>query len=175
MGKAIAAGFGPIGVVGVQDRIAEAFERGSGRIEHNFTFASHPIVCAAAAVAIRLTRERQIPARAARAGELLMRALEPLRRVACVGDVRGKGLMLGIEFVADQAQKRPFEPGLHFARRFAARCFELGLIVYPGSGTYDGIRGDHLLLVPPLVMSDDEAQRIAAILVSAAESMHKEE
>jgi adenosylmethionine-8-amino-7-oxononanoate aminotransferase len=168
MGKAIAAGFGPIGVVGIQDRIVAAFEDGSGRVEHNFTFASHPVVCAGAAVAVRLVRERKLVTRAREVGEVLMRELQKLEGLASIGDIRGRGLMIGVEFVSDRVSKAAHEPQVHFAQRIADSCYELGLIVYPGSGTMDGLRGDHLLLCPPLVLTDDDARRIAAIIGKAA-------
>ena len=168
MGKAIAAGFGPIGVVGIHDRVAGAFENGSGRLEHNFTFASHPVVCAGAAVAVRLVRERKLATRARKVGEVLMGELRKLEGFGCIGDVRGRGLMIGVEFVSDRASKAPHAPQVRFAQRVADSCYELGLIVYPGSGTMDGLRGDHLLLCPPLVLTDDDARRIAAIVGEAA-------
>jgi adenosylmethionine-8-amino-7-oxononanoate aminotransferase len=166
MGKAIGAGVVPIGVVGVHDRVADAFVEGSGILEHNFTFASHPAVCAGAATAVRLIRERGLTANAAAMGEVLLRALEPLRDLPAVGDIRGKGLLLGVEFVRDQATREPFPPSVRFARRVTDACYEAGLIVYPGTGTVDGMRGDHVVLAPALVLGEEQARQIAERLVA---------
>lgn len=164
MGKIIAAGFAPIGVVGLHDRVAEAFDSGSGVMEHNFTFASHPMVCAAATVAMRLVRERHLVERAATMGERLMGELQALRDLPSIGDIRGKGLLIGVEFVQDAASKEPYEPSVGFARRVTAACYDLGLIVYPGTGTVDGIRGDHVLICPAFTLSDENARAIARLL-----------
>jgi adenosylmethionine-8-amino-7-oxononanoate aminotransferase len=164
MGKIIAAGFAPIGVVGLHDRVAEAFDNGSGVMEHNFTFASHPMVCAAATVAMRLVRERHLVERAATMGEVLMGELQALRDLPSIGDIRGRGLLIGVEFVQDAASKEPYEPSVGFARRVTAACYDLGLIVYPGTGTVDGIRGDHVVICPAFTLSDDNARTIARLL-----------
>ena len=166
MGKAIGAGVVPIGVVGVHDRVAEAFVQGSGILEHNFTFASHPAVCAGAATAVRLIRERGLTANAAAMGTVLLQALEPLRDLPAVGDIRGKGLLLGVEFVRNQAAREPFSPSVRFARRVTEACYEVGLIVYPGTGTVDGIRGDHVVLAPALVLREEQAGQIAKRLAA---------
>lgn len=167
MGKGIGGGFTPVGAVGVSGHVLEAFERGSGLLEHNFTFASHPVACVAAATALRLIRERDLTHAAEIRGNQLVRSLDPLLERATVGDVRGLGLLIGVEFVADRNGGVPFAPEVGFGAQVAEACYSRGLIVYPGTGTLDGFRGDHILLCPPFIITDNDVVRIATILVQA--------
>jgi adenosylmethionine-8-amino-7-oxononanoate aminotransferase len=78
--------------------------------------------------------------------------------------VRGKGLFAGIEFVKDKKTKEPFDPKLKLNARIGNRAFEKGLIVYPGGGGADGIKGDHILLAPPFVITEDQIRKLVSIL-----------
>ncbi len=168
MGKGVAAGFVPIGVVGIREGVARAFEQGSGLLEHNFTFASDPIVCAAGAAAIRLMAERDIASHARQAGSWLRDALVPLMDTSdIVGDVRGKGLLIGIEFVQDRDSKTPFPAEARLSRRLTEKAYENGLIVYPGTGTVDGLIGDHVTLCPPLIITEEQTAEIASRLADS--------
>ena len=86
--------------------------------------------------------------RAARMGEQLKSRLDSVRQYRIVGDVRGVGLLLGIELVADGQTRVPFAPALGVAERVRRAALEEGLSVYPGTGPLDGIRGDHILIAP---------------------------
>jgi adenosylmethionine-8-amino-7-oxononanoate aminotransferase len=99
----------------------------------------------------------------------LRQALEGLRVVQAVGDVRGIGLLWGVEFVADKATKRPFAPELNFAGRVAQAAVNRGLLVYPMQGCVDGVAGDHLLIAPPAVITADQIDWAAKQLREAIE------
>ena len=73
-----------------------------------------------------------------------------------VGDIRGRGLFLGLEFVADRESKKPFDPQKAIHKHFKAAAFEAGLICYPMGGTIDGQHGDHVLLAPPFIINDSQ-------------------
>ena len=93
---------------------------------------------------------------------------EYLRRAhAHVGDIRGRGLFQGIEFVADRATKEPFDPALKLNARIKKYAFEDGLICYPGGATADGVRGDHVLLAPPYIISDEQLDELVEKLGGA--------
>src|ERR1700683_3561168 len=94
--------------------------------------------------------------RAGSAAALLQVALESLQGCNAVGDVRGIGLLWGIEFVADKASKQPFAPELNFAGRVGQAAAKRGLMVYPVQGCVDGTAGDHLLIAPPAVITSEE-------------------
>ena len=84
-----------------------------------------------------------------------------------IGDIRGKGLFLGMEFVLDRQTKQPFDPGDATHRRFKAAAFEQGLICYPMGGTVDGRHGDHVLIAPPFIITDDQIDELGAKLQAA--------
>jgi adenosylmethionine-8-amino-7-oxononanoate aminotransferase len=85
-----------------------------------------------------------------------------------IGDIRGRGLFLGMELVADRASKTPFDPAEARHRAFKAAAFEAGLICYPMGGTIDGRQGDHVLLAPPFIISDSQIDEICDKLDTAA-------
>jgi len=106
------------------------------------------------------------------AGSALKAALESLRELEAVGDVRGMGLLWAIEFVADKRTKNPFAPEKNFAALVGKVCLRRGLLVYPMQGCVDGIAGDHLLIAPPAVISAEEigwaVQQIRAAVVETS-------
>jgi adenosylmethionine-8-amino-7-oxononanoate aminotransferase len=159
--KGLSSGYAPLGAVLVSKRVAEAIANGSGAFLHGFTYNSHPISLAAGRAVLRLLRDRKL-VQAADSGlmgstaAILRSALEGLRDAEAVGDVRGIGLLWGVEFVADKATKQPFTPELNFAGRVAHAAVKRGLLVYPMQGCVDGISGDHLLIAPPAVITAEQ-------------------
>ncbi|MGA9968104.1 MAG: aspartate aminotransferase family protein [Terriglobales bacterium] len=159
--KGLSSGYAPLGAVLVSKRVARAIAEGSGAFLHGFTYNSHPISLAAGrAVLTRLQKEELVrtadsESRGSTAA-ILRQALEGLRDVQAVGDVRGIGLLWGVEFVADKATKRPFTPELNFASRVAQAAVNRGLLVYPIQGCVDGVSGDHLLIAPPAVITAEQ-------------------
>ena len=88
----------------------------------------------------------------------LRKALETLRALEPIGDVRGIGMLWGVEFVADKQSKKPFASALNFAGRVAQAAMRRGLLVYPMQGSVDGVSGDHLLIAPPSVITQEQIQ-----------------
>jgi len=84
-----------------------------------------------------------------------------------IGDIRGRGLFRGIELVAGRGSKQPFDPALKLHARVKQAAFDLGLACYPSGGTIDGVRGDHVLLAPPYIVSPDEIELIVDRLGAA--------
>ena len=103
-----------------------------------------------------------------------MRALQSLYRHEFVGDIRGKGLFAGIEFVKDRKTREPFDPKLRLNSMITSRAFEKGLIVYPGGGGADGVRGDHILLAPPFIITEKQIDQLVAILDQTFTEVAKE-
>ncbi len=97
--------------------------------------------------------------------------MEGLRELPRVGDVRGKGLLAAIEFVADRETKEPLPRAERFAERFAERAFERGLVVWPSVGHVDGTRGDLVMLAPPLTVSEEEIATIARLCRAVLEEL----
>ncbi len=159
--KGLSSGYAPLGAVLVTKRVADGIAKGSGVFMHGFTYNAHPISVAAGRAVLKvLQRENLVRAadgsRAGSAAALVQVALETLRECKAVGDVRGIGLLWGIEFVADKPSKKPFATELNFAGRVGAAAAKRGLMVYPMQGCVDGVAGDHLLIAPPAVITSEE-------------------
>ena len=155
--KGLGAGYQPIGAMLCSAQIYDCIEQGSGLFQHGHTYLGHPVAAAAAHAVVTKLTEQGLVARAAEQGHTLSNALSVrFGQHPHIGDIRGRGLFQGMEFVEDRDSKTPFDPTLKFASRFKANAFENGLICYPMSGTRDGREGDHVLLAPPFIISDDQ-------------------
>jgi adenosylmethionine-8-amino-7-oxononanoate aminotransferase len=161
--KGLGGGYQPIGAMLASQRIVEAIERGSGAFQHGHTYIGHPVACAAAlAVQQVIERDRLLDAVTALGAHLSRRLHEALDAHANVGDIRGRGLFMAVELVADRATKRPFDPALRLHARVKSEAMARGLLVYPMGGTIDGRTGDHVLLAPPFIATAAELDEIVA-------------
>ena len=167
VGKGVASGYAPLGAVLVAPHVAEAIRHGSGAFEHGFTFQAHPLAMAAGLAVLDYIAQHHLFDRVLSAGRELLAALEPLRQHPNVGDIRGLGLLLGIEFVKDRASREPFPRSAGFAERVRQAAMEEGVTTYPIQGCADGERGDHILLAPPFTISADETRFLARALEAA--------
>jgi adenosylmethionine-8-amino-7-oxononanoate aminotransferase len=169
--KGLGGGYQPVGAVLIARKVIEALAAGSGFFQHGHTNIGHPVACAAAlAVQQVLARDRLVE-RCAAQGRRLRAALdEAFREHPHVGNVRGRGLFQAIELVADRATKEPFDPKLKLNARIKRAAMERGLMTYPMGGTIDGARGDHVLLAPPFIVSDDELDLLIERLVEAVDT-----
>ncbi|WP_372884934.1 aspartate aminotransferase family protein [Shimia sp.] len=169
--KGLGAGYQPIGAMLCSAEIYAAIEAGSGFFQHGHTYVGHPVACAAADVVLRKLTTGGLAARAARMGERLNAALGArFGAHPHVGDIRGRGMFRALELVADRASKAPFDPGLGLAARVKQAAMERGLICYPNSGTIDGRRGDHVLLAPPFILTDDQLGELVDKLAGALDA-----
>jgi len=162
--KGLSSGYTPIYAVIAKEEIHHTIHEGSGAFVHGYTYNQNPLSSAIACAVIDYLLKHDLISRSATMGEYFHRALESLRRRGWVGDIRGKGLFAGIEFVKNRATKETFDPKLHLNALIGNRAFEKGLITYPGGGSVDGIRGDHLLLAPPFIITQEQINEMVAIL-----------
>jgi adenosylmethionine-8-amino-7-oxononanoate aminotransferase len=167
VGKGIASGYAPLGAVLVSARVVEGFERGSGAFVHGFTYQAHPVSTAAGNAVLDYVEAHKLFERVNAAGQKVREALSPLHAHSNVGDVRGLGLLLGVEFVKDKAAREPFPKEKNIAEKIWQACFDEGVLTYPTQGCVDGLRGDHILLAPPFTISPEESALIARVLQSA--------
>ncbi len=170
LGKGIASGYAPLGAVIANRKVVDALASGSGSFVHGFTYNAHPVAVAAGQAALRRILSAKLVERAH--SNLPGKTLASLRACRNVGDVRGIGLLWGVEFVEDKKSKRPFAPKFNFAGRVAAEAARRGLLLYPIQGCADGYAGDHVLIAPPAVITENEIvwaveQLKAAIEVAA--------
>jgi len=164
VGKGLSSGYTPIYTVIVKEEIHRTIKEGSGAFVHGHTYSQNPLSCAIACAVIDYLITHNLVLRSARIGEHLLHSLQSLYRHEFVGDVRGKGLFAGIEFVKDKKTKEPFDPKLKLNTLVGNRAFEKGLITYPGGGGADGIKGDHLLLAPPFIITEVQVDKMVSIL-----------
>ena len=171
MGKGISSGYVPLSVVIAPRRIVDVLAKGSGSLMHAQTFSHHPVACAAALATLEEIEKHGLLPRVARMGELLHRRLQALRSHPLVGDVRGRGLLAGIEFVADAGTRAPFPRAKKFTERFVQAAFDAGLIVWPNTGHANGIDGDLVMVAPPFNVSEAEIEEIGRRFEVALEAM----
>jgi adenosylmethionine-8-amino-7-oxononanoate aminotransferase len=167
VGKGVASGYAPLGAVLVSARVAAAFERGSGAFIHGFTYQAHPVCTAAGNAVLDYLESHKLFERVVPAGKNLRDALSLLQSHPNVGDVRGLGLLFGVEFVKDKATREPFAKQQNIAETIRQACLEESVLTYPTQGCVDGLRGDHILLAPPFTISAEECALIARALQSA--------
>jgi adenosylmethionine-8-amino-7-oxononanoate aminotransferase len=167
VGKGVASGYAPLGAVLVSARVAAAFERGSGAFIHGFTYQAHPVCTAAGNAVLDYLESHKLFDRVVPAGKNLRDALSLLQSHPNVGDVRGLGLLFGVEFVKDKATREPFAKQQNIAETIRQACLEESVLTYPTQGCVDGLRGDHILLAPPFTISAEECALIARALQSA--------
>jgi adenosylmethionine-8-amino-7-oxononanoate aminotransferase len=169
--KGLGGGYQPIGAVLLSQRIFDAFADGSGFFQHGHTYMGHPMAAAAGlAVQEVIRRERLIENVVAMGGRLRRRLEERFANCAEVGDIRGRGLFLGVELVADRASKAPFDPALKLHARVKREAMARGLMVYPMGGTIDGRLGDHILIAPPFIVEAAQIDTIVERLGEAVEA-----
>ncbi|MCB1954939.1 MAG: aspartate aminotransferase family protein [Rhodocyclaceae bacterium] len=170
LAKGLAAGFVPIGATLVHDRITDTFHSRRNVFQHGHTYMGHPLAAAAGVAVIKYLKEHKLVERSQKMGdELMARLRAALGDHPHVGDIRGRGLFIGVEFVADRATKAPFDPELAFHRVLGEIAFAKGLIIYPMGGTIDGRRGDHVLIAPPFVITKAQIGRLVEMLVKAVD------
>jgi len=166
--KGLGAGFQPIAAMMASERVVRAIEEGSGLLAHGHTYMSHAVACAASLAVIRTIEDEALLEAVRERGDLLSRRLhEAFGQHPHVGDIRGRGLFQTLELVADRETKRPYEAGHRLAAHIKSAAQEIGLICYPTSGSADGIRGDHVLLAPPFIVTEAQAEEIVAKLGQA--------
>jgi adenosylmethionine-8-amino-7-oxononanoate aminotransferase len=166
--KGISGGYIPLGAVIVRDEIMAAFERNRSSFVGGHTYTGHPVAAAVGLAVLRYIQEHDLVRNARDTGAYLLAGLERLRdRHPIVGEVRGLGLMVGLELVADRATRAPFPPEREMARAVALEAVDRGLVSYPGQGSVDGVMGDHLKFTPPLVLTREQADELVGMLDGA--------
>ncbi|MCK1302318.1 MULTISPECIES: aspartate aminotransferase family protein [unclassified Bradyrhizobium] len=170
--KGLGGGYQPIGAMLASGRIIDTIRSGSGAFLHGHTYLAHPLACAAALAVQDVIREDGLLDRIKERGKQLeQRLIERFGNHRHVGDIRGRGLFWAIELVADRASRTSFDPALKLNQKIKAEAFANGLGCYPGGGTVDGVRGDHVLLAPPYIASPEEIDLIVDKLGTAVDNV----
>ncbi len=164
MAKGLGGGYAPLGATIVSQKIFDAFLNGSGAFVHGLTFNGHPVGCVAALATLEYIEKNDLIKKSMDRGSYFLNRLSSLTDSRIVGDVRGKGLLLGIEFVQDKRTKAPFAKDKNVAKAVARLALKKRLRVQPGTGSVDGVLGDFILIAPPFIISEPEIDRIVDIV-----------
>jgi adenosylmethionine-8-amino-7-oxononanoate aminotransferase len=172
--KGAAGGYFPLGLAVASGNVYETITAGGGFV-NGFTYSHSPVGAAVAGEVLRiLETEKLVDASATKGERLLELVRDRLGGHANVGEVRGSGLLVGVELVADRATRRPFPRSARLIEGVMAHARAAGLLLYHGTGNADGVNGDSVLLGPPFVVTDDELRRIAESLGDAVEKASAE-
>ena len=175
--KGLSSGYAPLGAVIACKKVIAAIAAGSGAFLHGFTYNAHPVSAAAGRAVLRHIMSNQLlqaadAQKAGTAAHTLRKELDTLLDVAHVGDVRGLGLLLAVEFVSDKTTKEAFAAQKAFSTRVGRLAAQRGVLVYPMQGSVDGISGDHILIAPPAVITEEQihwaVKELRAAVVEAA-------
>jgi adenosylmethionine-8-amino-7-oxononanoate aminotransferase len=164
--KGAGGGYFPLSIIAVKSADVQTIRDGHGDFSHGGTFSHHVVGAAVGLAVLRYMREHNFVEAARAQGEELGQKLRTeLGDHPHVGDIRGQGLLWGVEFVVDRVSKEPFPEERGLAKKIGDAAFERGLIVYPVSGNVDGKRGDQIVIAPPFIVSDDQLDEIVGLLV----------
>lgn len=158
-GKGITGGYAPLSCVAAPERIIDPIAKNSGALLHAQTFSHHPVLAAAGLAAVRYLKGHNLVDRCARLGPVFHQKLAALKELPLVGDIRGRGLLAGIEFVADKGSRAPLPRKLKFAETFAEEALEAGLMTWANMGQANG-EGDLSCLAPPFVIEESEMDEL---------------
>jgi adenosylmethionine-8-amino-7-oxononanoate aminotransferase len=171
LGKGLTGGYLPLSAAAARGEWVELLWERTGDFNHGGTFSHHVVAAAAGLAALHYLEKHDLIALSASMGELLGEKLHvAFDDHPHVGDIRGRGLMWTLELVADRETKQPFPVEKHLSSRLHDHAFAGGLIIYPMSGTADGVSGDHVMLSPPFVVTEDQLDEIIARLRQAIDA-----
>jgi adenosylmethionine-8-amino-7-oxononanoate aminotransferase len=170
LGKGLNGGYAPLSAVVASREIVATLARGSGAFNHAQTYTNNPVTCAAGAATVRYLKQHRLVERCAEISSSFFAELGTLGDHPAVGDVRGAGLLAGIELVLDRSTREPMPRAWRFAERLVDSAREEGLLVWPNVGHADGTRGDLIIVAPPLSVSREEVAEIGARLRRALDA-----
>ncbi|MBE0713690.1 MAG: aspartate aminotransferase family protein, partial [Candidatus Aminicenantes bacterium] len=173
MGKGLTSGYFPLSAVAAKKELVDAIRRRGHNFLHAQTFAHHPVGCSAGLAVLDYMEKHDLLARCERAGDVLWKRLEPFLSRPHVGDIRGLGLLVGIEFVKDKKRKTPFPRGKKYVEKFMAAAIKNGLFLWPNVGHAGGADGDLVMVAPPFVIKDREIGLLRDKIASTLDEMEK--
>jgi len=171
-GKSLSSGYTPIAATITSEKIYHAIYKEFSSFVHGHTYGGNPLSCAVALAVQNYVEEHNLVSRCARMGNMLLEKLQPLKTLPIVGDVRGKGLMIGLEFVADKQHRTYFDAKKDVTSQIVNQAFDKGVLLMPGApGLIDGIVGDHIAISPPYTISESEIDEIVQVVKETIEQI----
>ncbi|MGG4266092.1 aspartate aminotransferase family protein [Peribacillus simplex] len=175
LGKGMSAGYTPMAATMISDRVMEPILKGSKSIMGGHTYSANPLSAAVSLEVLTYLEGNDLVQAAEEKGQYLFKKLQDLaKKFDIIGDVRGKGLLLGLEFVSNRISKTPFARQVGLTTRLVNKAFAKGLLIYPAAGAIEGIAGDAVILSPPLVITNEEIDRLVKILEASLEELQHE-
>ncbi len=161
LAKGLGGGYQPIGAVVLKPGLSETIDQGSGALMQSHTYMAHATACACGLAVLNTIERDNLLENVRRQGEQLKDQLnEKFGQHPHIGDIRGRGLFIGLEFVKSRETKEPFARSANISGKVKSKAMEHGLICYPGNGTADGDLGDHILLAPPFIVEQKQLDEI---------------
>ena len=162
--KGVSSGYAPLAGMAVSSDICELFQEKEAEFQHLYTFSAHPIACAVGNEVMRIIEEENLVARAEEMGNYLQESLMGLQDHPMVGDIRGKGMLWAIEFVKDKETKEPFPKEKKVNMDLLMQCMMKGVFFYPGYYEDENGCGDHLLMAPPFIITEEQIDECVGVL-----------
>jgi len=170
--KGLAGGYIPLGATVFNHAVGDTILQAQGGFMTGHTYSGHTAACAAGLAVQRIIQRESLVARVREKGAVLKAALqESLQRFEEVGDIRGRGFFIGVEFVCDRETKQSFPRERRINIEIGRRAFENGLICYPCAGNVGNGFGDTLIIAPPYSATDDELAELVAKFALAVEGV----
>ncbi len=170
--KGAAGGYYPLGFIAARGSDIENIQQVLGDFNHGGTFSHHVVGAAAGLATLNIIQDEELVTNSARMGVLLGAQLESaLGDHPHIGDIRGRGLFWGLEFVRDRQTKEPFPAATHLAWQIWRRAFDNGLIVYYSQGCADGFAGDIIMVGPPLIIDESQVGKLVELFVKTVKGL----
>lgn len=169
-GKALGGGYSPLSAVFMNQKVVDVLLNGSASFNNGHTFQCYPLSCAAGIAVQKIIQRDNLLQNVKVMGEYLGQALmQELKDIKIVGNIRGRGLFWGVEFVKDKLTKEAIDPRIRIGQKIQHNALVNGLAIYPGFGTIDGLSGDHILIAPSYDITQEQVnvmvQQVAASII----------
>jgi adenosylmethionine-8-amino-7-oxononanoate aminotransferase len=169
VGKGLSSGYAPLSAVIAQKEIVERLANSTGYFNHAQTYTNSPVICAAGLATLRYLKQHQLVQRSRDLEGFFFSELSRLRKYPVVGDIRGKGLLAGVEFVRNRDSKEPFPRSERFVEKLTERALQRGLMLWPNVGHADGTNGDLVIVAPPLSATREQLSELVSLFEMSLE------
>ncbi|WP_096188708.1 aspartate aminotransferase family protein [Evansella halocellulosilytica] len=175
LGKGISAGYAPLAATMISDKVMEPIFNGSKLIMSGHTFSANPQSTAVGVAVLEYIEKNNLIQNAEKLGRyLLEELLRVQQKYPIIGDVRGKGMLIGVEFVSNYFNKLPFRKEVNVTRKVIRKAMEKGLLIYPASSGVEGSSGDAVIIAPPLIIKKEEINRLLHIFEETVKDIQVE-
>lgn len=171
--KGASSAYAPLAGMAVKGELTDLFKQKQAEFQHLYTFSGHPLSCAVANEVQRIIEQEGLIARAERMGTYLENRLRDLEELPMVGDIRGKGMLWSVEFVKDKGTREPFPREKNVKMDIITTCLLKGVFFYPGYWQDGEGRGDHIMIAPPFIITEEQIDECVGVLRETVEELHK--